>query len=130
MARSQGKAPSQRQLRVGESVRHELAQLLGEVGFDDPALAVPITVTEVRMSPDLKHATAFVLPLGGGDAGALAKALTRAGPALSGPLGRALNLKYAPRLHFQPDESFDEAAKIDRILASPRVQRDLAKDED
>ena len=71
-----------------------------------------------------------MLPLGGGDAGPLVKALNGAGAALSGPLGRALNLKYAPRLHFQPDTSFDEASKIDRLLSSPRVQRDLARNED
>lgn len=127
MTRSKGHgAPSQRQLRVGEEIRHLLVSVLGRDEVRDPDLAgKPVTVTEVRISPDLKNATAFVVPLGGGDGTPLAKALNRAAPFLRGQMARELSLKFAPRLSFQPDQSFDNADRIDALLQSPEVLRDL-----
>ncbi len=117
---------SQRQLRVGEEVRHALAELLARGDFRDPELVdLKVTVTEVRVSPDLRNATAFVTPLGGGDVAAAVTALRRAAPFLRGQVAHVVNLKYAPTLSFEPDTSFDYAARIDRALHDPRVARDL-----
>jgi ribosome-binding factor A len=117
MNRDRAKAPSQRQLRVGEEIRHALAQLLARSELRDPELAgVPITVTEVRASPDLKNATVFVMPLGGGEEGAVLEALKRAAPFLRGRLAREVTLKFTPALQFEIDASFAEAGRIEAIL--------------
>lgn len=131
MTRSKGTgAPTQRQLRVGEEVRHLLVQVLGRDEVRDPDLAgKPVTVTEVRISPDLKNATAFVVPLGGGDPAPLVRALNRASAYLRGQLAHEMTLKFAPRLSFQPDTSFDQASRIDALLHSPAVVRDLDPEE-
>jgi ribosome-binding factor A len=119
--------PSQRQLRVGEEIRHVLAELLGGATLRDPALAgVSITVSEVRVSPDLQQATAFVMPLGGGDIRAIVKALGRAGPFLRGEVARRVRLRLAPTLSFVADTSFDHAAQVERALRAPDVVRDLS----
>ncbi|WP_448192085.1 30S ribosome-binding factor RbfA [Azospirillum sp. sgz301742] len=121
-----GKAPSQRMLRVGEELRHALAGVLQRGDFHDPDLQGHlITVSEVRISPDLKNATAFVSPLGGGDMDGMLAALRRAGPFLRGQIVRAVNLRHAPTLSFEPDVSFEYAGRIDAILHSPDVARDL-----
>lgn len=121
-----GKPPSQRQLRVGEELRHALAELLQRGDFHDPELAdLNVTVTEVRISPDLRNATAFVTPLGGGHMDETLAALRRAGPFLRGQIARAINLRYAPTLSFEADTSFDYASHIDTILHSPAVARDV-----
>ena len=121
-----GKPPSQRQLRVGEELRHALAELLQRGDFHDPELAdLNVTVTEVRISPDLRNATAFVTPLGGGHMDETLAALRRAGPFLRGQIARAINLRYAPTLSFEADTSFDYASRIDNILHSPAVARDV-----
>jgi ribosome-binding factor A len=130
MTRSRGKPPSQRQLRVGEEIRHALAWTLERGDFDDPALNHPITVTEVRCSPDLRNCTAFVTPLGGGDPTEILKGLKRASPFLRHELSQKIRMKYVPRLSFQPDESFDEAAHINTLLHSPEVERDLPRHSD
>lgn len=122
--------PSQRQLRAGEIIRHALADILSREAFRDPDLTgVIITVGEVRCSPDLKHANIFVTPLGDeteeGRA-RLAAALTRAAGFLRGRLGREIDMKFTPELHFIADASYDEATAIDRLLADPRVRRDVA----
>ena len=130
MTRRRDKTPSQRQLRVGEEVRHVLSRLLAHGGTRDPELmAANITVTEVRMSPDLKTATAFVTPFGADDTQRVLPALERAAPYLRSQVGRTLRLRYTPELRFRADTSFDEAAHIDELLKSPRVQRDLANPE-
>ena len=128
-----GKPPSQRQLRVGEELRHELAAILQRGDFRDPDLLdLNVTVTEVRISPDLRAATAFVTPLGGGKLGTALAALRRAAPFFRGQLAKALSLRYAPSLSFEPVVSFDYAGRIDAILHSPEVARDLEphKDDD
>jgi ribosome-binding factor A len=117
MTRHHGTPPSQRQLRVGEEIRHMLAQILARGDLHDPELFdVAITVTEVRMSPDLRQATAFVTPLGGADMERVVAALGRAAPFLRGQIGRELRLRYTPALAFEPDRTFEEAGRIDRLL--------------
>lgn len=121
-----GKPPSQRQLRVGEELRHALAEVLQRGDFHDPELAaLNVTVTEVRISPDLRNATAFVTPLGGGAMAETLAALRRAAPFLRGQIVRAINLRHAPTLSFEADTSFDYASRIETILHSPAVARDL-----
>ncbi|MCW8914290.1 MAG: 30S ribosome-binding factor RbfA [Magnetovibrio sp.] len=126
------KGPSQRQLRVGEELRHALAWILERGEMRDPVLATtPVTVTEVRVSPDLKNATCFVTPLGGGDAEAITEvvdALGRARKFLRHEVVRKVNLKFAPQLHFEHDTSFDTAGHIDELLHRPDVARDLRHD--
>jgi ribosome-binding factor A len=118
--------PSVRTLRVGEQVRHALADVLSRGDVRDPVLETHlVSVTEVRVSPDLRHATAFVMPLGGGDTDEVLTALRRNVRYLRGEVVRRVNLKYAPDLHFRLDESFAEAGKIDALLRSPGVARDL-----
>ena len=119
--------PSQRQLRVGEVVRHALVVALERAHFRDPVLMdSSVTVTEVRMSPDLRHATAFIVPFGVGvDTAELVKALNRASAFLRHQIAPALKLRVMPDLHFREDESFGRAAKIDALLRSPAVARDL-----
>jgi ribosome-binding factor A len=131
MKHANGKPPSQRQRRVGEEIRHALAWTIERGELRDPVLAgVPITVTEVRASPDLKNATAFVTPLGGGDMQPILEALRRAAPFLRHEIASRLDLKYVPRLSFEPDTSFDEASRIDALLHSPKVAQDLRPEPD
>lgn len=119
-------APSQRQLRVGEEIRHALADVLLRGDFRDPELRDSnITVTEVRVSPDLRNATAFVVPLGQADMGTLLKALKRAAPFLRGHVAKAVKLQFVPNLSFEQDTSFDYAARIDSLLHRRDVARDL-----
>jgi|SRR5690348_117168 len=123
----QGSAgPTQRQLRAGELVRHALVEILREEELEDPALTgVSVTVTEVRMSPDLKHAVSFVEPLGGAHAGEVVAALNRSARFLRGRLGHAIDMRFTPDLKFVHDDSFDAADKMNRLLADPRVRQDL-----
>ncbi len=121
------KPPSQRQLRAGELIRHALMDILTREEFDDPALhGKSITITEVRCSPDLKHATAFAAPLGGQEMGPAIEALNRAAGFLRGRLSKEVDMRYTPQVRFIADDSYDEARRIDQLLASPRVRRDLA----
>ncbi|MFC3230839.1 30S ribosome-binding factor RbfA [Marinibaculum pumilum] len=131
-ARGQAAAPSQRQLRVGEALRHELAGLLNRGDLHDPELAGrSITVTEVRTSPDLRNATAFVMPLGGSDAGAIVAALNRAAPHLQGQLGRQLRLKFSPQLRFAMDDTFEHVARMERLLSAlPEHEKADGADDD
>jgi ribosome-binding factor A len=120
--------PSQRQLRAGELVRHAVAQILREEEVADPSLVgASITVTEVRMSPDLKHAVCFVEPLGGEKAAEIVAGLNRAAKFLRGRLGRHVELKFTPDLKFIHDQSFNEAARMGRLFENPVIQRDLAQ---
>ena len=120
------RAPSQRQLRAGELVRHALVEILREEDLQDPALAgVSVTVTEVRVSPDLKHAICFVEPLGGEHATEMVAALNRVAKFLRGRLGHAVDLRFTPQLKFVHDRSFETAEAMNRLLADPRVRRDV-----
>ncbi len=120
------RAPSQRQLRVGELVRHTLAEILQRGEVHDPALeGMVVTVPEVRMTPDLRVATVFVMPLGGKGADTLVAVLDRHRKFLRGEVGHRVALRYAPELRFRLDESFDEGEHIDALLRSPDVKRDL-----
>ena len=128
--RQSGKStgPSQRQLRVGELIRHALAELLARGEIHDPVLASHLlTIPEVRMSPDLRLATIFVMPLGGKDVGPVLVALESHKRFIRGEVARAINLKFAPDVRFLADESFDQALRIDRLLASDKVRQDLDK---
>ncbi len=117
MARNTARPPSQRQLRVGEEIRHALAGIFLRGELHDPDLAdIPITVTEVRAGPDLKSVTAYVMPLGGGEEPAVLAALRRAAPYLRGQLAREVSLKFTPSLRFELDRSFAEAKRIDGLL--------------
>lgn len=121
-----GAGPSQRQLRAAELVRHALVEIIARENLRDPELqGVSVTVGEVRASPDLKHMTAFVSALGPNDPQVVARALARCSGFLRGRLARAVDLRFTPELHFQPDISYDEARHIDELLASPEVARDL-----
>lgn len=132
--KSKGKpsgAPSQRQLRAAELVRRGLVEILAREDLRDPdLLGVSITVSEVRASPDLKHMTVFVSALGPGDSRLIANGLTRCVGFVRGRLGRMIELRFTPDLHFQPDISFDEARHIDELLQSPDVARDLKREEE
>ena len=129
-ARKGKKAPSQRQLRVGEEIRHALSEIVRRAAFRDTDLAdMAITVTEVRVSPDLRNATVFVLPLEG-EAEPMVSGLNRASAYLRGQLAQAVRLKYLPALTFVYDRSFDEASRIESIMHRPEVARDLAADDD
>jgi len=122
------KPPTQRQLRVGEEIRHVLAGVFAREQFRDPDLAgVIITVTEVRISPDLKHATVFVTRLGRSDVAEKLPALRRCATFLRGQVAHQLRLRYAPDLHFQADTSIDYAMHVDEMLRAPEVARDLKK---
>lgn len=131
--------PSQRQLRAGELIRHALVEVLREEEIHDPAMeGVSVTVTEVRLSPDLKHATCFVEPLGAGVETAptaghvdeIVKALNAHARFLRGALGRHIDMKFTPDLKFRHDESFDAAGRMDRLFADPRVRADLERTDD
>lgn len=118
--------PSQRQLRAAELVRHALVDILAREDLRDPDLVgVSITIGEVRASPDLKHMTAFVAPLGAGDPQKIATALGRAQGFLRSRLSKFAELKHTPQLHFIPDVSYDQATHIDALLRRPEVARDL-----
>jgi ribosome-binding factor A len=122
---------SQRQLRVGETVRHAVAEILAHGNVHDPDLEGHIiTVPEVKMSPDLKLATIYVMPLGGRDTDKVITALARNKKFLRGEVARRVNLKFAPDLRFRIDDRFDEAERIEKLLRTPEVQRDLAPDSD
>lgn len=126
-----GKGPSQRQLRVGEEIRHLLADVLLRTEFHDPVLAkVDLTISEVRMSPDLKHALVFATVLGQKDIRPLLPALKRASPFLRAQIAPRLGLRVAPELKFVADEALDEATRINRLLHSPEVIRDLGPTQD
>ncbi len=120
---------SQRQLRVGELVRHKLSEMLsrGEI-HDDVLSAHLVTIPEVRMSPDLKIATAYVMPLGGGDMQDVIAALNANRKYIRSEIARAVALKFAPDIRFRADDTFDEAMRIDSLLNSPKVRQDIDHD--
>lgn len=128
--RDQAAGGSQRQLRVGELIRHELADMLSRGGIHDPVIERHlITVPEVRMSPDLRLATIYVMPLGGRDEDEVLEALDRNKRYVRGEIARRVNLKFAPEIRFRLDERFDEAERIEKLLRTPEVRRDLTKHE-
>ena len=135
-ARSTGRdmshGPSQRQLRVGEALRHALAEVLSRNEIRDPDLdGVSVTITQIKPSPDMRYATVYCEPLGGQNAKEIVAALNRHKGFLRGEMGHRITLKFTPELRFVEDESFAEALKIETILKSERVSRDLAaSDED
>ncbi len=127
--RERAVGPSQRQLRVGEELRHALVEILRDNHARDPDLRdANVTVTEVRISPDLGNATAFVMPLGGQKIGSIIAALNRASAYFRTQLARSVQLRHAPRISFALDTSFSYAEKIDGLLHAPEVQRDLTGD--
>lgn len=131
MTKNNEKAPSQRMLRMGELVRHALAEMFSRGEVHDPVLETHvITIPEVAMTPDLRHATAYVMPLGGKDERAVLDALNRNKKYMRGVIAKKIQAKFAPDLHFRIDERFDRADEIDKLLKRPEVQRDLHKDED
>jgi len=122
---------SQRQLRVGELVRHAIADLLTRGEVHDPVLEKHlVTVPEVKMTADLRLATIYVMPLGGRDGAAVLAALDDNKKFLRGEIAHRINLKFAPDIRFRLDERFDEAERIDKLLRSPAVKRDLTDDDD
>ena len=123
------RGPSQRQLRVGELIRHAMAEMLSRGDVHDPVVeGHMITVPEVRMTADLRLATIYVMPLGGRDAEPVVAALERNKKFLRGEIARRVNLKFAPEIRFRVDERFDEAERIEKILRTPAVKRDLDSD--
>lgn len=130
-AAQRDRGPSQRQLRVGEMLRHALAEILARGEIRDPDLeGVSVTVTEVKPSPDMRHATVFCEPLGGRNAAPVLAALNRHKGFIRGMMGKLITLKFTPDLRFVEDTSFAEAEKIETILKSDRVARDLAADDE
>lgn len=129
MARpSKPSGPNQRQLRIGELIRHALAELLARGDIHDEVLAKHVvTVPEVRLSTDLKLATCFVMPLGGGDVAPVLKALNAHKKYIRGEIAHRVNLKFAPDIRFLQDESFAEAERVDALLYSDKVRRDILK---
>ena len=125
--------PSQRQLRAGELVRHALVDVLAREEFRDPDLqGVTVTIGEVRCSPDLRHANIFCSPLGVTDKSgieATAEALNRAAAFLRGRLGRQIEMKFTPQLHFIPDLSYDEASAMEAMFRTPEVAKDIKRDD-
>ncbi len=122
--------PSQRGLRAGELVRHAMAEILSRGEVHDPVLEGHlVTVPEVRMSPDLRMATIYVMPLGGKDAPDVLAALDRHKKYLRGEIAHRVNLKFAPDIRFLLDERFDEAERIEKLLRTPAVKRDLRHDD-
>jgi ribosome-binding factor A len=129
--REQSAGGAQRQLRVGELIRHELAEMLSRGDVHDPVIeAHLITVPEVRMSADLRLATIYVMPLGGRDEEEVLGALERNKRYMRGEIARRVNLKFAPEIRFRIDERFDEAERIEKLLRTPEVRRDLAGEKD
>ena len=131
-ARPALRGPSQRQLRAGELVRHALVEIMREEDLDDPALSgAPVTITEVRVSPDLRHAVCFIQPLGGENATEVVAAMNRASKFFRGRLGRMIELRATPELKFLHDETFDAADQMSRLFDDPKVRQDLdAPEED
>lgn len=126
MAKETRFGQSHRLLRVGEELRHALADVLARGDLRDPALdGVAITVTEIKPSPDLRHATVYVMPLGGGETTPVLEALTRSAGFIGHQMAQRVRLKYFPRLIFRLDETFKEAWRIEVLLRDPRVARDL-----
>jgi ribosome-binding factor A len=123
-----GKPPTQRMLRIGEMVRHKLAELLirGEI-HDDVLASHVISITEVRISNDLKLATAYVMPLGGKDTEKVLAALTKHKGFIRAEIAQTLDLRYAPDIRFREDETFEEVSRIDELLYSEKVRRDVEK---
>lgn len=131
MGRGRTRPPSQRQLRVGESLRHALAEIIEREGFRDPDLHdVTLTISEVDSSPDLKHAVVYVMRLGGGDMAPVLAGLERAKSFLRRELSKRTRLRHVPELRFATDTTFDEANHIDELLHRPEVARDLKQDSD
>ncbi len=123
MSRSRGRAPSQRQLRMGELVRHALVEVLNRGQMRDPVLAdTAVTVTEVRVSPDLRQATVYVVPLGGGQTAEVVRALAGASGYFQAQLGSMIESKFTPRLVFRADESFDSADRVDALIREARAR--------
>ena len=122
---------SQRQLRVGEVLRHTLTEILSRGDIHDPILAsMPVTISEVRISPDLRHATAFVMPLGGDKIDDVLKSLNGNTKYLRGQVSRRVSqLRFAPEFKFIVDESFDQSSSLDELLRSPHVAQDLAAED-
>jgi ribosome-binding factor A len=128
---SSQRGPSQRQLRVGELLRHALSEILRQNDIRDADLdGVSVTVTQVKPSPDMRYATVFVEPLGGKNADTIVTALNRHKGFLRGAMGRMIELKFTPELRFVEDTSFAEAERIEKLLHSEKVARDLAAPED
>jgi len=128
-SREPANGPSQRALRAGELVRHALAEILARGDVHDPVIETHlITVPEVRMSPDLRFATVYVMPLGGQDVTAVLAAFDRNKRYLRGEVAHRVNLKFAPDIRFRIDERFDEAERIERLLRSAQVRRDVDND--
>lgn len=126
---SRSNTPSQRQYRVGEELRHGLARILDHAHFRDPTLSgVSITVSEVRISPDLSNATAFITPLGGDDMTEVVAALNRAAGYFRREIAREIRLRHIPKIGFEADTSFAYSSHIDALLAQPDVARDVARD--
>jgi ribosome-binding factor A len=126
--KGQPAAASQRQLRAGELVRHALVDILREEPVQDPVMdGVSVTITQARISPDLKHAIVFVEPLGGGDPEPVVDALNRHAKYLRGRLGRHIDMKFTPDLRFRHDESFNAAAYMDRLFDDPRIRQDVGR---
>ena len=131
MKKGESKAPSQRQLRVGEELRHALARVLERGHIREPDLTgMAVTVTEIRVSPDLRNATAFVMPLGGGAVERVVAALNRAEPFIRRQVAKSVKLKYMPGFNFIADKSFDAAGRINDLLSDPTVARDLVSQSD
>jgi ribosome-binding factor A len=129
--RESGYSPSQRQLRAGELVRHALAEILSRGAVHDPVIeAHLITVPEVRMTADLRLATIYIMPLGGRDSATVLAALERNKRYLRGEIARRVNMKFAPEIRFRIDERFEEAERIEKLLRSPEVARDLGRKPD
>jgi ribosome-binding factor A len=129
MTKQRNREHSQRQLRVGEELRHGLAELLERGDMRDPVLRdARITVTVVDVSPDLRNALAFIVPLGGEHADEVLAAMRRAAPYFRNRLAKMIDLRFAPEIRFELDRSFDHAAKIDKLLHDPEVVRDLETD--
>jgi ribosome-binding factor A len=125
------RGPSQRQLRVGELIRHAIADMLARGEVHDPVIETHlVTVPEVRMAPDLRLATVYVMPLGGRDAKDVLEALERNKRYLRGEVARRVNLKFSPDLRFRFDDRFAEAERIEKLLRSPEVSRDLDRGSD
>jgi len=130
MAKRSSGERSVRVLRVGENIRHVLADVLRrDIVRDKDLFGVSITVTEVNASPDLKNATVYVLPLSGANQDVVVAALNKNAGFLRGQLSKTIQLKYMPKLHFSIDRSFDEAGKMNALFNDPRVQQDLGADE-
>ena len=128
MTRRAPRAPSHRHYRVGETLRHALAEAIARGEVRDPDVRdVPVTVSEVRVSPDLRQATAYVMPLGGKNAEAVLEGLRRSAPGLRAQVARTVKLRFAPQIVFELDRTFENAAHIDSLLQKPSVAVDLGE---